>query len=112
VCGPGCADVYNPKVIQSAMGSHLRVSTFESNLVPFLESISLPKMAATLNGRSIYEADRQKSGVLVIGNESRGISEAVLKLADRPVSIPRRGGAESLNAAVATGILCALLVGG
>jgi len=110
ICSPGCADTYNPKVVQSAMGSHLRVSVHESNLVPFLQSISLPKMAATLHGENIYNMERMDAGVLIIGNESKGISPAVLRCATREVMIPRRGGAESLNAGVSAGILCALLL--
>ncbi len=110
ICSPGCVDQYNPKVVQSAMGSHLRVSVYESNLVPFLQSISLPKIAATLGGEPVYGMKRMEAGVLIIGNESKGISESVLKMATNKVTIPGKGGAESLNAAVSAGILCALLL--
>ena len=110
VCSPGCVEVYNPKVVQSAMGGHLRVGIHESNLVPFLESISLPKIAATLDGVSVYGLERMEAGVLIIGNESKGISKTVSDAATRRVTIPRKGGAESLNAGVSTGILCALLL--
>lgn len=110
VCSPGCADLYNPKVVQSAMGGHLRVSLHQSNLVPFLESIPLPKIAATLNGVSVYNMERMEAGVLIIGNEAQGISNDVLKIADRKITIPGKGGAESLNAGVSTGIICALLL--
>jgi len=110
VCSPGCADVYNPKVVQSAMGGHLRVNIYESNLVPFLQSIDTQKVAATLGGESVYSLQRSNSGVLIIGNESQGISAEVLKTATIRVTIPRRGGAESLNAGVSAGILCALLL--
>jgi TrmH family RNA methyltransferase len=110
VCSPGCVDVYNPKVVQSAMGGHLRVSIYESGLVPFLSSISLPKIAATLDGQRIYDMKRLDAGILVIGNESKGVSEKVLSAVTQKVTIPGRGGAESLNAAVSAGILCALLV--
>ena len=110
VCSPGCVDVYNPKVVQSAMGGHLRVSLYESELVPFLSSATLPKYAATLDGDSIYNVKRSDCGVLIIGNESRGVSDKVKLLATQNITIPRRGGAESLNAGVSTGILCALLL--
>ncbi len=110
ICSPGCVDLYNPKVVQSAMGSHLRVSVYESNLVPFLQSISLPKVAASLDGTSVYGMKRMESGVLIIGNESKGISETVLKMATEKIKIPGKGGAESLNAAVSAGILCSLLL--
>jgi TrmH family RNA methyltransferase len=110
VCSPGCADIYNQKVVQSAMGGHLRVNMYESNLEPFLSSISIPKIAASLNGLPVYGMERMEAGVLIIGNESKGISEGVLACADRKVTIPRKGGAESLNAGVSAGILCALLL--
>ena len=110
ICSPGCVDIYNPKVVQSAMGGHLRVNIYESNLLPFLESIYLPKIAATLDGEPVYGMERMAAGVLIIGNESKGISGEVLKTAGKRVTIPRRGGAESLNAGVSTGILCALLL--
>jgi RNA methyltransferase, TrmH family len=110
VCSPGCADVYNPKVVQSAMGGHLRVNIYESELVPFLSSTDVPRYAATLNGDNVYEMKRGNCGVLIIGNESKGISVGVLAMADKKITIPRKGGAESLNAAVSAGILCALLL--
>lgn len=110
VCSPGCVDVYNPKVVQSAMGGHLRVNLYACELLPFLRGTELPKFAATLEGENVYNIKRQNAGVLIIGNESKGISEKVLSAATRKVTIPRRGGAESLNAGVSAGILCALLL--
>jgi TrmH family RNA methyltransferase len=110
VCSPGCVDVYNPKVVQSAMGGHLRVGLYETELAPFLSATKLPKLAATLDGDSVYAIKREKKGVLIIGNESRGISAEVAATATKKISIPRRGGAESLNAGVSAGILCALLL--
>ena len=109
VCSPACVDIYNPKVVQSAMGGHLRVKLFESDLVQFLASVSLPKIAATLHGENVYTTNKPGAGVLIIGNESKGISEKVLATATQRVTIPRKGGAESLNAGVSAGILCALL---
>jgi RNA methyltransferase, TrmH family len=110
VCSPGCVDVYNPKVVQSAMGGHLRVNIYESNLLPFLQSNPLTKFAATLNGENVYHMERQEAGVLVIGNESKGVSDDVLSVVSKRITIPRKGGAESLNAGVSAGILCALLL--
>jgi len=112
LCSPGCVDVYNPKVVQSAMGGHLRVHVFETELEPVLGTTNLTKYAATLHGENVYQVQRADSGVLIIGNESRGISPAVAAMATRHVTIPRRGGAESLNAGVSAGILCALLLPG
>jgi TrmH family RNA methyltransferase len=110
VCSPGCVDVYNPKVVQSAMGGHLRVRIHHRDLVSFLPSLNIPLYAAVLGGNDVYEVGRPSSGVLVIGNESRGISPEVVDLATSLVTIPRKGGAESLNAGVSAGILCALML--
>ena len=110
ICSPGCVDIYNPKVVQSAMGGHLRVEIYETDLCSFLSATRLPKIAATLNGNNVYEMERMDAGILIIGNESKGISEKVAALATKKVTIPRKGGAESLNAGVSAGILCALLL--
>ncbi len=110
ICSLGCVDVYNPKVVQSAMGGHLRVNIHEADVVTFLSETGLPKIAATLHGSNVYEMKRLEAGVLIIGNESKGVSEKVAALATERVTIPRRGGAESLNAGVSAGILCALLL--
>lgn len=106
VCSEGSADFYNPKVVQAGMGAHLRVQTAVVSLAGFLKQTSLPVFAATLSGKNIYETPPERAGILLIGNESKGLSEATLAYATHQVMIPRRGGAESLNAAVATGILC------
>ena len=110
VCSENCADIYNPKVVQSAMGGHLRVKLYEADIISFLSVTSLPKYAATLGGQSVYETGRAEAGVLIIGNESKGLSPAVIATANQKVMIPRKGGAESLNAGVSAGILCALLL--
>jgi TrmH family RNA methyltransferase len=66
--------------------------------------------AAVLGGRSLYETERAKTGVLVIGNESKGIQPIILEKATQRLTIPKRGDAESLNAAVATGIILSHLL--
>lgn len=110
LCNEKCVDIYNPKVVQSAMGAHTRVVVNYSDLTATLLQLKMPVYAAVLGGANVYECTRSESGVLVIGNESKGISEAVTALATHRVAIPRKGGAESLNAAVSAGILCALLM--
>ncbi len=110
ICSPGCVDVYNPKVVQSAMGGHLRVKVYEEELDSFLSRIALPKYVAVLDGENVYHVKGAGAGVLIIGNESKGVSAEVAAVATHKVFIPRRGGAESLNAAVSAGILCALLM--
>jgi len=112
LCAEGCVDAFSPKVVQAAMGAHLRVHLHVGDLTQILPAVKLTKYAATLNGASCIGTERTTSGLLIIGNESKGIGHEVLALADRQVTIPRGpgSGAESLNAAVATGILCALLL--
>ena len=111
VCSPDCADVYGPKTVQSTMGSISRVQTHYGDPLTLLaQHPDLPVYAAVLNGAPLYGMERISKGWIVIGNESKGIREPLLKKADHPVTIPGNGGAESLNAAVATGILLSHLV--
>jgi RNA methyltransferase, TrmH family len=112
-CSHETVEVWNPKVIQSSMGAFLRVHTQEvnfRNLKNFLPDV--PVFATVINGQNIFDLKKEKeltNGIIVIGNEGKGVSEEVLKLSDYKISIPGGGGAESLNAAVATGIVCAIL---
>lgn len=105
VCSAGCADLYNPKVVQSTMASIARVNVFEDKKETWLKKQSVPVYAASLQGENLYNLPKTDKGILLIGNESKGIREEFLQLATKLVTIPRRGEAESLNAAVATGIL-------
>jgi len=108
ICSPGSADHFNPKVVQSTMASIARVEVLYTDLVKFLTDQrrkNIPIYAAALEGKSIDEFSNIGSGVLIIGNESRGISPEVLSLATDLITIPRYGRAESLNAAIATGII-------
>jgi TrmH family RNA methyltransferase len=104
-------EFYNPKVIQSTMGSFIRVKCWYTNLPDILSSIELPIYGALLKGQSVNMVGALKEGILIIGNESKGIREAVLPFVTKAVTIPRIGQAESLNAAVATGILLSHLCG-
>lgn len=107
ICSATCADAFNSKVIQATMGSITRVHvTVEQDLSAFLElNDDVPVIAAALEGDSIYDQPPAARGFLLIGNESRGISEGLLERATHRITIPRTGAAESLNAAVATAIL-------
>lgn len=110
VCTPGSADIYNPKVVQSTMGSIARVPVFELDLVHWLSQQKQVKIyATTLDGQDIGSMKKLTEGIIVIGNESKGISEDVMDIAHVRITIPRRGKAESLNAAVAAGIVLAQL---
>lgn len=113
VCSKESADVYNPKTIQSTMGSISRVRVLYDDVKMFINNhAALPVYAATLNGSNLYEMKRIKEGLIIIGNESKGISEDVLLLIKNKITIPGSGNAESLNAAVATGIILSHLVNG
>lgn len=102
-------ELYNPKVIQATMGSFLRVKIWYRELQELLTSINVPVYGALLNGTSMYATKPPKEALLVIGNESKGIRENILPYIKHAITIPRTGKAESLNAAVATGILLAQL---
>lgn len=101
------ADCYNPKTIQATMGSIFRVSISYCNLTEILKDLKTPIYGAVMDGSSIQEMTMEPEGVLVIGNEGKGISEELMPYLSHRISIPRTGGAESLNAAVACGILVA-----
>jgi TrmH family RNA methyltransferase len=98
-------ELYNPKVVQSTMGSITRVEVWHKDLEFFLQSVKQPVYGALLNGKNMHSEPPVTEGLLVIGNESKGISKELVPYISHPITIPRLGGAESLNAAVATGII-------
>jgi len=107
-CSKGCVDCYNPKVIQATMGSFLRVPIQYTDLeVLFQKHTELPIYGAVLGGTNLQQSRLKTPSFLLIGNEGKGLSEATQQLITEGITIPKFGGAESLNAAVATGILCA-----
>jgi TrmH family RNA methyltransferase len=107
VCSEDSADAFNPKVIQSTMGSIGRVQVLYRPLKSFFEANpAIPVYAMVLEGRNVFTMDPISEGLLIIGNESKGISEELLQeLKYERITIPKKGKAESLNAAVATGIV-------
>jgi TrmH family RNA methyltransferase len=112
VCSPGSADPFNPKVVQSTMASIARVGVHHTDLVAFLESNrGTPVYAAALEGKPLNQYRAVDRGILIIGNESKGISPEIMAFATDRITIPRKGEAESLNAAVATGIILSHLAG-
>jgi len=111
ICSLETADVFNQKTIQSTMGSISRVQVLYRDLKKMLmENAELPLYGTQLEGKSILETKRISEGLILIGNESKGIREELLKLVQFPVTIPRQGKAESLNVAVATGIILSHLL--
>jgi TrmH family RNA methyltransferase len=105
VCSPGCAELYNPKVVQSTMASLARVNVWYDEGGNWLDKQTLPVLAAVLGGTSVYEYKAVGGGILLIGNESKGLRPELVERATQHLTIPRIGAAESLNAAVATGII-------
>jgi TrmH family RNA methyltransferase len=106
VCSLNSVDCYNPKVVQSTMASLARVNVVYTDLSAWLEkNHNVPILAASMDGEMIHKSDFSNEGILIIGNEGKGISSEILEMSDRKITIPRIGSAESLNAAVATSIL-------
>ena len=110
-CSNDSADIYNPKVVQSSMGSITRVRAEYMDLTDLLKHNNEIRLYATvLDGRDITKMEKLNEGLIVIGNESKGISEEILKLSNVKITIPKKGNAESLNVAVATGIILSHLL--
>lgn len=105
ICSPSCADIFNPKTLQSSMGSAFHLRVHYTDLKKFLSQNPLPVYGALLNGTDVRSLSQIERGILLIGNEGNGISAEILPFITHPLTIPRLGKAESLNAAVATGIL-------
>ncbi|MGZ5190376.1 MAG: TrmH family RNA methyltransferase [Flavisolibacter sp.] len=110
VCSEGCADMYNSKIVQSSMASLARVKIYYDKNDKWLLKQNIPIYAASLNGQSLYDHPKILNGILLIGNESKGIRQEYMDLAKFKITIPRQGNAESLNAAVATGIILSHLL--
>ena len=111
VCSEECADCFNPKVVQATMGAILRVRVHYTNLPQWLAAQRDAKVYGTfLEGENIYNAQLDKSGIIVMGNEGQGISDEVAKCVSHKLLIPPypadRCGSESLNVAVATAVIC------
>ena len=111
LCSETTADVYNPKVISASKGSFTRVRWWYGDVTAFLSQSagqsgsSVPVYGAFLNGDDVHTLSFGPSGYLVMGNESNGISAAVAHYVTQRVTIPRYGGAESLNVGISTAVL-------
>lgn len=104
------ADQYNPKVVQASMGSVARVQLVYENLEDFLSKTKLPVYGAMLTGENIFHIPASKEGILIIGNEGKGIHENLQRLITTRVTIPKKGKAESLNAATAFAVIASHLI--
>ena len=114
-CSPDTADCWNPKVVQATMGSIARVQLVYGDLLPLLASADVPVYGTLLDGDDLYtqELPVERGGIVVMGNEGNGLSDAVRRLVTHRLFIPcyHQGpdGPESLNVAIATAIVCAEL---
>jgi len=105
---PQSVDFYNPKVVQASMGAFLRVKHLQCELSALAEAWPEKTVyGADMKGQNVFKHPLHDRGIIVIGNEGRGLSPQAGALVQQWISIPSAGGAESLNAAVATGIICA-----
>ncbi len=114
VCSPSTADCFNPKVVQATMGAILRVRVHYLDLPSLLRSAAkqgVPVYGTFLDGENIYERKVQQRGIIVMGNEGKGISEECAAVVTDRLYIPPypadRNGSESLNVAIATAVTCA-----
>ncbi len=109
-CSMDTADVYNPKVVQATMGSLAHVQIIYCDLVELLSHTDCLVYGTLLDGQNIYEQQLSEKGIIVMGNEGNGISEAVRQLVTNKLLIPNfheeSETAESLNVAIATAITC------
>ena len=107
VCSKDTVDCFNQKVVQATMGSLFRMSIQYVDLDSYLAETSIPIYGALLDGKDMYSSPMEKQGILLIGNEGKGISNVIKAHVTHPILIPKYGEAESLNAAMATGIILA-----
>jgi TrmH family RNA methyltransferase len=114
ICSENTVELYNPKTIQASMGAILRVNIFYLNLNNLFSeinrSLQLPVYGAFLSGENIFKAELSSSGLIVMGNESKGISSKVASFINKRITIPSFSQhvekTESLNVSIATAIIC------
>ena len=111
LCSEGTVDVFNPKCVQSCMGALARVKVHSCNLGEVLLQLDMPIYGTFLDGKDIYQEPLSSTGVIIMGNEGKGISPEIANLVNRRLYVPNypQGAltTESLNVAVCTGIVCA-----
>ena len=107
VCSKKTVDCYNPKVVQSSMGSLARVNIFYEDLKSYLSKVSIPVYGTFLNGELINKVAFPNKFVLIFGNESNGISKSISKFASHKITIPKgsKSAVDSLNITSATAII-------
>jgi len=115
ICSPDSVDRFSPKVVQATMGALFSVKCVTRKFEDLtFKILNLPIYGAILNGENLFRTSLKSDGLIVIGNEGHGIRPEVLSFVDHPISIPAHHharGTESLNAAIATAIICATFRG-
>lgn len=113
ICSEECADLYNPKVIQATMGALARVKVHYTSLPGFLnraKQLNIPVYGTYLDGENLYRCDLTTNGLIVMGNEGKGISDNLAKYISMKINIPSYPPgvvtSESLNVAIATAVIC------
>jgi TrmH family RNA methyltransferase len=106
ICSTDSVDCFNPKVIAATMGSFARVNVHYLELDEFIKRQNLPVYGALLSGTNIHHVSFQEKGILLFGNESKGISDKLNRHITEKVLIPAFGQAESLNVSIATAVFC------
>lgn len=114
ICSPDSADIFAPKAVQATMGALARVRVHYTDLTQWLGQAGdegIPVYGTFLDGNNLYEKDLTPGGIIVMGNEGNGISQATERLVSERLFVPPypagRQTSESLNVAMATGIICA-----
>lgn len=113
ILSDGCADVYNPKTLRSSMGSVFHINIYENfNLKTSLKILKEKKykiLCSDLDGENIFHFKNVKKNVIIFSSESHGPSKDVINLADKKITIPKYGSAESLNVASASAVILSCL---
>ena len=111
ICSTDTADIYNPKAVQATMGALARVKFHYTDLLQLLSQYDGPVYGTFLDGENIYGQELSENGIIVMGNEGKGISQGVGEMINRRLYIPNypigTQTTESLNVAIATSIVCA-----
>lgn len=108
ICSNDVVDIYNPKVVQASMGSIARVKAQYGDLSLFLTQQKVPVYSTLMDGEPINQSTLTP-GIVVFGNEGKGISEQVQAIANQSISIPKIGSGESLNVAISVSVIASFL---
>ena len=106
-CSENSVDLYNPKLVQSTMGSISRVNVFYTNLNQMISNLEdcVVVYSTAINGTDIRECKVSENSLIVFGNESHGISQEIINLTKEKITITKKGQAESLNVSVSVGVI-------